>query len=1308
MDQPSKKLLLAQLEHFVVVSFQLNEVLPAKIKIWLDDIELPKPFIAVSLSSRKEWLIMSDCRSIAFTNKQYGFRIEDSANGSALLLQNSKPLKPLSTEDITSFDERAQAKFFDLIFSKLNQNFGPIDPNIFYNVAYQFCQPQLASFSLDQRQLWVQLKGISSLNKALAHVALYEVTDDTILFKHNIPVLFEQNHIHFYFPCREAEPLIKPRYFFLSIKKIGVIPFLLDHVKQTTIQKLPADLQQEGFNSSALTSFIQAGTGQIKKKEQSKPVQSASDLQGAIEKVDNDKIWGWAVDKKKLTTPTQVDIYIDRQKSRTVEANLASDQTPLNYKVGPYGFCYVIDPSLLKSGEHTIDIFFAGTNQSLSGSPIKLGPGQFDGEYKITHGWQLSGWIQQLTRQPTAHNLQIVVDQTVCFQQKLDKPVKYNFEYDLPRIIFDNKEHRVVVQVIDQQQRIAFTSSQTIQHTYQGYIDKIDFNQIRGWIIDHPFPELPVELEIIINQQHRLQTVAGLSRPEVQQKKKLPNDKVGFCEDLPLDWLDDGVCSVEIFIAGTTCQIVQHKTILTPKDIILRTLMSASEYLLSIDPKSQGKNTKQLSSNLDVHTDATTWVRTQILAKTIQQLRRSKSIPKTLNFSLQESVTTAQQGQSDIVDIIIPVYQGYEETIACISSVLSAKNETRCEIIVINDQSPDGRLTYKLQALAKQKGFTLLQNEQNLGFVKTVNRGMRLNPDRNVVLLNADTRVCDYWLDRLVVAADTNNNVGTVTPFSNNATICSFPEFNQDNPLPKNISIEEIDQLFAQHNKSQTVDLPTAIGFCMLIKRAVLNDLGYFDEVTWQKGYGEENDFCLRASALGWRHLLAGNVFVQHTGAVSFAANKEELLTANLSALNQRYPDYPVTVQRFIQQDPIAPMRNAVIKQLLQKNAAQYLLFVLHNFGGGVKHHCDHLVHQLQQEHCAVLELTIRKNVWKIASPLLKGSLNYRLPLDQKQLVNDLRELNVWRIHYHQTIGFPKTVWQLPQQLDVPYDFTAHDFTPMCPRINLIDETGGYCGESQFDADKCNRCIKLNGFDPGISLEAKFEDFGGSIQSWRAEYKAILARADNIFIPSKNTASLYQQHFDLPNLKVQPHPELPFTIKAKTKVSETDIKVAVIGAIGQHKGFDILLNCAKNALKEGLPLSFVVIGYTCDDKALQTLDNVVITGAYQTDKIDAVLTKHPCTLAAFLSVWPETFCYTLTEAWQNNLFPVAFDMGAIADRIKETGYGKIIPYTQSPGQINSHLLKAANLQRKSVAYPGAVYKDLLHNYYHLQKNELGQ
>ena len=72
------------------------------------------------------------------------------------------------------------------------------------------------------------------------------------------------------------------------------------------------------------------------------------------------------------------------------------------------------------------------------------------------------------------------------------------------------------------------------------------------------------------------------------------------------------------------------------------------------------------------------------------------------------------------------------------------------------------------------------------------------------------------------------------------------------------------------------------------------------------------------------------------------------------------------------------------------------------------------------------------------------------------------------------------------------------------------------------------------------------------------------------------------------------------------------------------------------------------------------------------------------------------------------MFPVAFDMGAIADRIKETGYGNIIPYTQSPGQINSHLLKAANLQRKSVAYPGAVYKDLLHNYYHLQKNELGQ
>ena len=63
----------------------------------------------------------------------------------------------------------------------------------------------------------------------------------------------------------------------------------------------------------------------------------------------------------------------------------------------------------------------------------------------------------------------------------------------------------------------------------------------------------------------------------------------------------------------------------------------------------------------------------------------------------------------------------------------------------------------------------------------------------------------------------------------------------------------------------------------MYIRRAALADVGLFDADAFGRGYGEENDFCLRASARGWRHLLACDTFVYHEGTVSFGAGAQPL-----------------------------------------------------------------------------------------------------------------------------------------------------------------------------------------------------------------------------------------------------------------------------------------------------------------------------------------------------------------------------------------------------------------------------------------------
>ena len=215
------------------------------------------------------------------------------------------------------------------------------------------------------------------------------------------------------------------------------------------------------------------------------------------------------------------------------------------------------------------------------------------------------------------------------------------------------------------------------------------------------------------------------------------------------------------------------------------------------------------------------------------------------------------------VDIIVPVYRGLQDTRRCIESVLASGCKTAWRLIVINDVSPEPELAEWLRAkAASEPRITLLENEQNLGFVGTVNRGMALSDAHDVLLLNSDAEVAGDWLDRIRAAAYGDQRVATVTPFSNNATICSYPQFCKDNELPAGYDTARLDALFARANAGQAVDVPTGVGFCMYIRRAALQAVGLFDEEHFGKGYGEENDFCIRAAQAGWRNLHALDTFV--------------------------------------------------------------------------------------------------------------------------------------------------------------------------------------------------------------------------------------------------------------------------------------------------------------------------------------------------------------------------------------------------------------------------------------------------------------
>ena len=275
------------------------------------------------------------------------------------------------------------------------------------------------------------------------------------------------------------------------------------------------------------------------------------------------------------------------------------------------------------------------------------------------------------------------------------------------------------------------------------------------------------------------------------------------------------------------------------------------------------------------------------------------------------------------VDIVVPVYRGIKQTRRCLESVLAGTCVTPFELVVVDDASPEPALSAWLDAIAAAGRITLLRNPENLGFVATVNRAMAQHPERDAVLLNSDTEVAGDWLDRMAACVARDARIGTATPFSNNGSICSYPNALAANELPAGANLAGLDALFARVNAGQCRDLPTGVGFCFYIRRACWQAVGEFDAGRFGRGYGEECDFSLRAAHAGWRNVLCADVFVYHQGSVSFGAESGGLMASAETVMAELHPDYPALVMRFLRADPLRVLRDNVTQARVRQSPAE-------------------------------------------------------------------------------------------------------------------------------------------------------------------------------------------------------------------------------------------------------------------------------------------------------------------------------------------------------------------------------------------------
>lgn len=219
-----------------------------------------------------------------------------------------------------------------------------------------------------------------------------------------------------------------------------------------------------------------------------------------------------------------------------------------------------------------------------------------------------------------------------------------------------------------------------------------------------------------------------------------------------------------------------------------------------------------------------------------------------------------------LTSIIILTKNQLEYTKHCLESIRDYTVEGTYELIFVDNASDDGTREW-LQA---QKDIKLVLNDENLGFPKGCNQGIELATGDNILLLNNDTIVTENWLDNLITCLYSADDIGAVGPVSNNAAYYSTIPTEYTNVS----EMQEFAKSYNKSNSSMWEQRVKLIGFCMLIKKSIVDQIGLLDE-RFTPGNYEDDDYSYRIQLMGYKLMICKDTFIHHYGSVSFSENKQ-------------------------------------------------------------------------------------------------------------------------------------------------------------------------------------------------------------------------------------------------------------------------------------------------------------------------------------------------------------------------------------------------------------------------------------------------
>ena len=283
-------------------------------------------------------------------------------------------------------------------------------------------------------------------------------------------------------------------------------------------------------------------------------------------------------------------------------------------------------------------------------------------------------------------------------------------------------------------------------------------------------------------------------------------------------------------------------------------------------------------------------------------------------------------------DIIIPIYNSPEWVKMCVYALYkNTPKEYIGKVILMNDNSDELTCNCIENLKNKYKSIEVYKNENNLGFIKNVNKGMDKTKEDYILLLNTDCLLSKNTIPKLIEHMEKNNKIGIICPISSNAANLSFD-------ILENYSYMQVNDMFYKNFKGMNFDACTVVGNCLMISRECMEKTGYLDEA-YGMGYGDETDYQFKAHKQGFEAKVAIDTYVFHKSEVSFGTSpeKQKRLEHNREIFFSRWgEEYNKKMQEYVKNDPIEYIKTHL--KIEEKPRPDVLFFLpdIHQNAGGV------------------------------------------------------------------------------------------------------------------------------------------------------------------------------------------------------------------------------------------------------------------------------------------------------------------------------------------------------------------------------------